>query len=147
MIGEAEYVCLIDFGGCHVTVDGTETSKGAYTPCYKAPECDGVRPVRASADVYTVGTTMVALLIGRTLTDFASRESQDASIEVSASQIAVRQIGRDPLTFSPKCSPDLLRIVRKALSREPSERQASAAELARELEICRVRVMSSRSRR
>jgi serine/threonine protein kinase len=149
MIGEADYVCLLDFGGCRVTVDGAEQSAGAFTAGYKAPECDGVRPVRASADIYTVGSTLVALLIGHALSEFASRESQDASVDVAPQDgtIAVRQVGRDPKAYSPKCSPGLLHIIKKAMAKDPDERHASATELARDLEACRLRVRFSRSHR
>jgi serine/threonine-protein kinase len=100
---------------------------------YLAPEQLGiVRDVAAPdyrADVYAIGVILYELLASR-----LPREAR--SVQELASQLE----GAPPLPpnfANPAVSPLLSRVVQKAVSKHPSERQGSVEELLRELEATR----------
>ncbi len=104
-----------------------ETSVGAVvgTPAYMAPEQARGEPVDERADVYAIGAMLHELLTGK------PPEAHDGS-EPSTISVAKRPMA---LEYEPvaRTLNDLTAIVDKALSPEPGERYANAAELADEL--------------
>lgn len=109
------------------TSDGELTHAGAVmgTPAYMPPEQAAGKPVDERVDVYALGAILYHLLAGTKPYDGGSSE-----------QVLQRVVKGPPppLAQRQKCIPvDLLAIVTKAMAREPSERYATARELAEDL--------------
>jgi WD40 repeat protein len=104
----------------------TRAGSAMGTPAYMAPEQAAGTAVDERSDVYAIGATLYHILAG--LAPFADQ-----------------QTGRDLLTYvvterptplaalEPRVPADLRTIVDKAMAREPSQRYATAQELAEEL--------------
>jgi WD40 repeat protein len=108
-------------------LDGALTHVGAVmgTPAYMPPEQAAGRPVDERADVYALGAILYHLLAGTRPYDGRTSE-----------QVLQRVVEGPPppLSQRQKYIPvDLLAIVTKAMAREPSERYATARELAEDL--------------
>lgn len=110
---------LVDFGIAMVTGgsggegggdggagDGAGGARGVGTPGFSAPEqFDAPADVDERADIYGIGATMYALLTGR-------------------------HPGRGRQAFPRSCPPRLRETIRRCMSRDPSRRYASCADLA-----------------
>lgn len=106
---------LVDFGIAMVTAggdgaggvdDGAGCARGVGTPGFSAPEqFDAPADVDERADIYGIGATMYALLSGR-------------------------HPGRGRQAFPRSCPPRLRETIRRCMSRDPSHRYASCADLA-----------------
>ncbi|OZG49774.1 serine/threonine protein kinase [Pseudoscardovia radai] len=110
---------LVDFGIAMVTGgsggegggdggagDGAGGARGVGTPGFSAPEqFDAPADVDERADIYGIGATMYALLSGR-------------------------HPGRGRQAFPWSCPPRLRETIRRCMSRDPSHRYASCADLA-----------------
>ena len=108
---------------------GSTTQVGALlgTPEYMAPEQCMSGPVDARTDVYACGAMLYRMVVGH---------SPFGLGEEDPFMICRRQIEDDPApprSIVPELSPGLERVILKALSKAPSERQQSATELRREL--------------
>ena len=101
-------VVLVDFGVARLAGDVTH----AGTRGFVAPEVGGGAAISPAADVYSLAATTVALITGR---------APDPGRPLFE--------GVDPGEVGP-----LTRALRRALSSDPVSRQASAGELARELQ-------------
>jgi serine/threonine protein kinase len=119
---------LSDFGTARIT-GGYKTITGYFTGTlsYTAPEVLSGKPPTAPADVYSLGATLYALIAGR------------APHERKADEDLIAHYMRITSTPVPDLRPqgipaDLCAAIEKALSIEPAERQASAAELGRDLQ-------------
>lgn len=108
-------------------LDGALTHVGAVmgTPAYMPPEQAAGRPVDERADVYALGAILYHLLAGT------------RPYEGNTSEQVLQRVVKGPpplLSERQKHIPvDLLAIVTKAMAREPSERYATARELAEDL--------------
>jgi serine/threonine protein kinase/tetratricopeptide (TPR) repeat protein len=104
----------------------TETGMAVGTPAYMSPEqAAGERDLDGRTDIYSLGTVLYELLAGEP--PFAGPTMQAmAARRLSSEAPSVRQ-------YRPAVPEPVDRAVRKALSRVPADRFASAGELARAL--------------
>ena len=129
LIDEKGHLWITDFGLARIRggLDLTQTDEALGTPRYMSPEqASGRRtPIDGRTDVYSLGATLYELL---TLT---SPFPGDNRLEL------LRQIAQDeptpPRKIEPGIPADLETIVLKAMAKAPSDRYATAAELADDL--------------
>ncbi|OOK72607.1 tyrosine kinase family protein [Mycobacterium kansasii] len=124
---------LTDFGIAHIE-GGFETAVGFFsgTIDYTAPEVMTGNPATVVADVYSLGATLYALIAG------------SAAHERKKGEDLVAQYLRISSTGVPDLRPDgipdaVCSAIEKAMSIDPAERPASAAELGRELQAAQRR--------
>ncbi|MFC9833921.1 protein kinase [Rhodococcus sp. NPDC127530] len=122
--GEPE---LADFGIAHIS-GGFETATGAVTgsPAYTAPEVLAGDPPAPAADVYGLGATLFSALTGH------------AAFERRSGEQVVAQFLRITTTEAPdlrehEIPDDVSAVVARAMSREPGQRPATAADFGEEL--------------
>ncbi|MEM6457290.1 MAG: serine/threonine-protein kinase, partial [Acidobacteriota bacterium] len=120
---------IVDFGLVRDAQTHTMTEPGQWlgTPAFMAPEqARGERDAEGPpSDVYALGATLYFLLAGRPPFDRASaHETLDAVLH--ARPTPLRQ-------HAPAVAPDLARIVRTCLRKDPADRYATADALARDL--------------
>ncbi len=140
--GGVELVKLLDFGLAKLMDDEalarlTRTGVLVGTPRYAAPEqVKGSRGVDARTDVYATGVLLYAMLTGRPpflaqpprlWTDLLEKEPTDPRIAV------------------PTLPPELVEIVRKAMSKRPADRYPSARAMSEALTGWLVGSRTSRS--
>jgi serine/threonine protein kinase/N-acetylneuraminic acid mutarotase len=120
---------LSDFGTARIT-GGYKTETGFFTGTlsYTAPEVLAGNSPTAAADVYSLGATVYALIAG------------GPPHERKADEDLIAHYMRITSTPVPDLRPqgipaDVCAAVEKALSREPGDRQPSAAEFGRELQL------------
>ncbi|MFE5703483.1 protein kinase [Rhodococcus koreensis] len=122
--GEPE---LADFGIAHIT-GGFETATGAVTgsPAYTAPEVLGGDPPSPAADVYGLGATLFSALTGHAAFERRSGEQVIAQfLRITTQEVPdLREHG---------IPEDVSAVIARAMSREPGQRPASAADLGEEL--------------
>jgi serine/threonine protein kinase/N-acetylneuraminic acid mutarotase len=124
--GEAQ---LSDFGTARIA-GGYKTVTGYFTGTlsYTAPEVLAGNPPTAAADVYSLGATLYALIAGRAPHERKADEDLIAHyLRITSSPVPDLRTGGIPA--------DVCASIEKAMSIEPSERQASAAEFGRELQL------------
>lgn len=120
-------VKVLDFGiACRVSSANTESGGRVFgTPSYMAPEQILGRPIDERTDVYAVGAILYELLTGRR--PFQGRT--DAEIMTN-----VLQRPPMPLKAYDRTLPAAIEaLIRRCLSKEPTQRPPSAFELRREL--------------
>ncbi len=133
-----ERVKLLDLGlakliGDAAEVDGarlTQTGMISGTPAYMSPEQALGRPVDGRADLYALGIVLFEMLTGRV--PFRSPDPVTLvrmQAQVPAPSLAASAPGR------PWCTPELERLVARALAKRPEERFTGAAEMAASLEL------------
>ena len=117
-------VKIVDFGISRAASDLTATIAG--TPQYMAPEqYDGRADERS--DLYSVGCLLYETLTGRT--PFAGTAAQQLREHLTAPR-------PDPRAVDPSISPELAAIVQRAMSIDPAQRFATAAEFISALAPC-----------
>lgn len=118
-------VDVADFGIAHLADDALGTSQAlTMTPLYTAPEVFDGAGATAAGDVYSLGATLFALLRG-----YPAYGDPDGATPVLS---VMRRINDEPLPSLPdSVPPGLGRVVRRAMSKNPSERPANAREFAR----------------
>jgi hypothetical protein len=102
------------------TDGGTATIVG--TPRYMAPEQAGGHPVSPATDVYSAGIVLYEMLAGH------PPFNGDSAVE-----IALRHVQAPVPPLPAGTPPGLVRVVERALAKEPADRYASAADMARAL--------------
>jgi len=126
MIGDFGEVYLIDWG-IAVSVDryGLYSNPGfSGTPAYAAPEmCHRNGSLSRRTDVYLLGALLHELITGKP----RHRGTSLKSVLLSAAR-------SDPYEYDESVPQDLKRICRRAMSKEPSARFSSVAELREALE-------------
>jgi serine/threonine protein kinase len=127
LLGFDGRVKVLDFGVAkaktqlHHTRTGTIKGKLSYV----APEQIAGRPVDARTDVFALGIVLHETLAGRPLFK-AANEAETLARVIGGTIPALSQL-------RPDCPPELDRIARTALVRDPARRFESAASLADEL--------------
>ncbi len=121
------YVKVIDFGIAKAAGRATKTQGGLLkgTFRYMSPEQARGKPLDARSDLYALGICLWEMLVLRRLFD-------------ADSDLALLDMVRDPKIVPPGklvggIPPELDRVLMKALSREPEDRQANCDELRAEL--------------
>ncbi|NHU44292.1 protein kinase [Rhodococcus sp. A14] len=122
--GEPE---LADFGIAHIS-GGFETATGAVTgsPAYTAPEVLGGDPPSPAADVYGLGATLFSALTGHAAFERRSGEQVVAQFLRITTQ-AVPDLREHGIPE------DVSAVIARAMSREPGQRPATAADFGEEL--------------
>ena len=107
---------LVDFGIAKTGITGTPTTQAArgVTPGYSPPEQYGRAQTTARTDIYALGATLYALLTGQ-----EPPSSTDRVVGIPLQM---------PRQLNQSISPALEAIILKAMSIEPAQRYASAAE-------------------
>src|SRR5690606_15236160 len=138
LVDEQGEVHLLDFGIAKLLEEGSDSNKAltqvgarVLTLEYAAPEQIAGETITTETDVYALGVIAYELLCGARPYTFKNAASADWQILTSTI--------RAPSTAAPSPRSRALRgdldtIVLKALKREPSERYASAAALADDLD-------------
>lgn len=126
-------VLLTDFGVAQLSYE----RRGGGTPLYMAPEQVLDKPVDARSDVYGLGVTLFEMLTGGALP--YRGESQQSSGVSNSHHDRIRwehvHLPLPPVTdFNPNAPAPLIRVIERALQKDPDLRYASAMEFWLDLE-------------
>jgi serine/threonine protein kinase len=120
-------VKLVDFGIAKAAMRSGQTEagviKGKYY--YMSPEQAWGDPMDHRSDIFSAGICLYELLTGEML-------YQEDSIPLLLDKVRKAEIA-PPTTKRPEIPAELVRVVMKALAREPEARYASAQDMAQEL--------------
>lgn len=142
LLGTDGSVKLADFGIAKLdgaTDDLTATGTLVGTAAYLAPEQLQGGPIDARTDVYALGGVLYAMLCGRPPFQGGTEAER-----------ATARLTRDPTPprrLRPDLTPEVADVVMRALSRNPSDRFASADDLRAALVDARLRGGASTTRR
>ena len=118
---------ILDFGIAKLGHAGTtHVSALVGTPKYMSPEQIGGKPVTRRSDIFSVGLVIYELLAGKAAFDV---DGQYAVMEAI--------INRDPTplaTLVPSLDPRVVRIIEKALEKDPDRRYQDLSQMRRELD-------------
>ena len=110
----------------HVQSDLTSTNQLVGTPAYLAPERIDGSPATPRSDIYSLGVVLYEALSG------VKPFTGPTAIAVAD---AVQRATPTPLTeLRPDADPALVKVIQRAMARNPADRYASAEEMLRELE-------------
>ena len=133
IVDQAGFLKVMDFGIArlaeHRPAEGeTLTAVGMVvgTPQYMAPEQLFGEPVDARTDLFAAGAVLFECVTGQVAFN------RPSLAELGAHHL--RESPRDPSTLNPDVSPQLSRVILRALAREPKDRWQSAAALLHALE-------------
>ena len=120
--GDPDFVKVVDFGIAKVAAKSGPilTTLGSVfgTPEYMAPEQARGAAVDARTDLYTLGTVLYEMLVGRT--PFAHEQF---------GQVLMGQISKQPPPLPPEIEPELAALVMQLLAKGPADRVQTAEEL------------------
>ncbi|HKQ15177.1 MAG TPA: protein kinase [Steroidobacteraceae bacterium] len=132
-------VHLLDFGIAKLIEEGSAASKAltqvgarVLTPEYASPEQIMGSPITTESDVYSLGVVAYELLAGKRPYTFKS--SLTADWDVLSSEVRAPSTVTEERAAARSLRGDLDTIVLKALKKEPSERYATAAAFADDLD-------------
>jgi eukaryotic-like serine/threonine-protein kinase len=122
-------VKLVDFGlakaSSHLTEDDEDIVKGKFG--YLAPEVTHGQKTDRRVDIFAAGILLWEMLTGRRL-------FQGASDIETFKLVRAAQIG-DPRQHRPDVPEEVVRVLAKALARDPAQRYPTADEFARDLSL------------
>jgi eukaryotic-like serine/threonine-protein kinase len=119
------HVKLADFGVARMSSDRTESSDGHMIKgkiSYMAPELFAQAPPTPSSDVYACAVMLHELLVGR-------NEFKADTVPTTAIRV-MQHVPSDVSTLRADVSPELDRVLRRALAKSPLERFSNAREFA-----------------
>jgi len=127
MINTKNLVKVMDFGLAKLkgSLKLTRTSSTVGTLAYMAPEQIQGGDVDARSDVFSFGVVLFEMLTGR----IPFRGEHEAAMVYSI----VNEEPEPLLKYRPEVSPDLQRIINRALEKEPEDRYQSVADMVSEL--------------
>jgi TonB family protein len=119
---------LCDFGIAKATSKVSHTQSGALKGKlqYMSPEQASGSSLDGRSDIFSLGVVLYEMLTGRKL--FRGESEISVIDQVRDAKVEAPSIENDEVT------PEIDRIVLKALAREPGQRYETAAEMARDLE-------------
>jgi serine/threonine-protein kinase len=127
-------VKLVDFGlakaSSHLTDEDEDIVKGKFG--YLAPEVTLGQKADKRVDIFAAGILLWEMLTGRRL--FLGETDVDTFKLVRAAQI------QDPRHYRADIAEDVVRVLAKALAREPAQRYQTADEMARDLSTVLLRL-------
>jgi len=133
IVDQAGFLKVMDFGIARLAEHRpaeaeTLTAVGMVvgTPQYMAPEQLFGDPVDARTDLFAAGAVLFECVTGQVAFN------RPSLAELGAQHL--RELPRDPSTLNPDVSPQLSRVILRALAREPKDRWQSAAALLQALE-------------
>lgn len=128
---------LADFGIAQLTTEGDGlTQTAAFTVVHSAPEILEGAPGTVTSDVYSLASTTFAMLAGQ------AAYSHEASVGLAPLVTRILR-GDVPALERTDLPPGLEDLLRAALSADPAQRPASAAELAAGFAGCAARMARS----
>src|ERR1041385_2671455 len=127
MVNSKNQIKVMDFGLAKLqgSLKLTRTSSTVGTLAYMAPEQITGGEVDARSDIFSFGIVLFEMLSGKT----PFRGEHDAAMMYSIITEAPESI----LTHRPEVSPELERIIQRALEKEPEDRYQSVADMVSEL--------------
>ncbi len=133
MVTPHGHVKLLDFGLARPEVTEASTTRGtgmdgearAGTPHYMAPEQAEGKPIIARADIFSLGVVAFECIAGELPFDGAT--------EYLYVHELVHDAPKSLAQLAPSTPKELIRLVERCLSKDPSSRPESAAAVAREL--------------
>ena len=129
MITSEGHVILTDFGIAKIISATKLTASGAMvgTPAYMSPEQGRGEPGDERSDIYSLGVMLYQLVVGRL--------PYDADMPLA---LVLKHIN-DPLplptALRPDLSPDIERVIVKALAKEPEDRYQTVAAMTADLKL------------
>jgi eukaryotic-like serine/threonine-protein kinase len=139
LVGVDGIARISDFGIAKAEARATVTREGSLKGkmSYMAPEQLAGKPVDRRADIYAAGVVLWECLAGRRLFR--------ADSEVETFNLVLQNKILRPSTLWPEVPPELDEIVLRALSLDPEQRFATAAEFAEALEELPIRISPART--
>ncbi len=127
LIGWDGRIRLCDFGVAKAVSSVVRTEIGELKGKlqYMSPEQASGRPVDGRSDLYSLGSVLYEMAVGRRL--FAADNELSLLDVVRAGKV------EDPRRFDPALDPEVAGVLLKSLARERSDRYESAAEFAADL--------------
>ncbi len=118
------HVKITDFGIARLMEEPTLTADGQVfgTPSYMSPEQVAGRPLDARTDLFSLGVMLFEMLTGK------KPFTGDTVVTITYN------IMNQEVMMPPTVAPYLERVIRRALSKEPNGRYASAEEMSAELD-------------
>jgi serine/threonine protein kinase len=119
-------VLLTDFGVARLASE----KRSGGTPAYMAPEQILERDVNERTDIYALGVTLYEMLSGGVMPFRGDSQNSQGSTQRERIEWEHCFLPAPPLSqYNPGLPPRVVRVVQQALSKDPTERQASALEL------------------
>ncbi|HTK82088.1 MAG TPA: protein kinase [Bacteroidota bacterium] len=127
MVNSKNQIKVMDFGLAKLkgSLKLTRTSSTVGTLAYMAPEQIQGGEVDARSDIFSFGIVLFEMLSGKT----PFRGEHDASMMYSILNEEPESI----LKFAPGISPEIDRIIKRALEKDPADRYQSVADMVSEL--------------
>ncbi len=121
------------------TAESSETIQGTVlgTPQYMSPEQAKDAPLDPRSDLFALGAVLYECLAGRPAFPGGS------SVEILGAVLHVES--PPPSEFNPRVTPEMDRIVLKALAKRPEDRYQKADEMAAELRAARLTITQSQT--
>ncbi|KHL10691.1 UNVERIFIED_CONTAM: hypothetical protein LK11_45925 [Mumia flava] len=130
MLTPGGQVKVMDFGIARAVADSssamTQTAAVVGTAQYLSPEQARGETVDARSDIYSTGCLLYELLTGR--------PPFQGDSPVSVAYQHVREEAPPPSTFNPEVSPQVDRVVARALAKRTEDRYQSAADMRADIE-------------
>ncbi|MCP4674273.1 MAG: protein kinase [Deltaproteobacteria bacterium] len=129
LIGPMGKVKLSDFGIAHLVGLSQMTTTGQIlgSPAYMSPEHIEQAELDARADVFSIGTILYEMVVGRV--PFEGKTPHAVIKEI------VEGNYNDPISVNPAVGHELACIIRKCLATNPEKRYGSASELMSDLDM------------
>ncbi|MBF6328869.1 serine/threonine-protein kinase [Nocardia transvalensis] len=132
-----ERVLVVDFGLAR-PVEGTTTVTASgwrdCTPAYAAPEVLTGQSVDHRADVYSLGATLLALLIGANPDPWTPRSNGETTRPSSNGETTQPSSNGAHTRVPPRVPPAFDEVIGRAMATDPDDRFPSCAEFARAVE-------------
>ena len=128
LISQEGDIKLCDFGIAKAASKASHTQAGALKGKlqYMSPEQAWGRPIDRRSDIFALGTVLFEMLTNRKL--FTGENEMSILEQVREARV------EPPSKFNEDVTPEIDRIVLKALAKEPTDRFETAAEMGRDLD-------------